>query len=80
MLIAPLPHRVQQVEIDGKKPFDAWLGKLKDVEAAAGLDSYSLAGREQIWTGSRHQEGGEDLAGIFEVAQRIDVRIWRKCL
>lgn len=37
MLIAPLPHRVQEVEVNGRRPFREWLRKLKDVEASAAV-------------------------------------------
>ena len=39
MLIAPLPHRVQEIEINGKSPFREWLRKLRDVEGAAAVVS-----------------------------------------
>jgi putative addiction module killer protein len=39
MLIVPLPHGVQEVEVNGKSPFREWLRKLKDVEAAAAVVS-----------------------------------------
>lgn len=39
MLIAPLPHKVQEIEINGKCPFRDWLRKLKDVEGAAAIVS-----------------------------------------
>jgi putative addiction module killer protein len=39
MLIVPLPHRVQEVEVNGKSPFRTWLQKLKDTEAVAAIVS-----------------------------------------
>ncbi len=37
MLIVPLPHQVQEVEVNGKRPFREWLQKLKDAEVAAAV-------------------------------------------
>ncbi|OFZ78641.1 MAG: hypothetical protein A2583_06955 [Bdellovibrionales bacterium RIFOXYD1_FULL_53_11] len=37
MLIAPLPHRVQEVEVNGKHPFGRWLGSLKDAQGKAAI-------------------------------------------
>ena len=39
MLIAPLPHRVQEVEINGRCPFREWIRKLRDAEGAAAVFS-----------------------------------------
>jgi putative addiction module killer protein len=39
MLIVPLPHRVQEVEVNGKSPFREWLRKLKDTEGVAAVVS-----------------------------------------
>lgn len=37
MLIVPLPHTVQEVEVNGKHPFREWLNRLRDAEAAAAV-------------------------------------------
>ena len=37
MLIVPLPHKVQELEVNGKRPFQQWLKKLKNAEASAAI-------------------------------------------
>ncbi|MEI6791556.1 MAG: type II toxin-antitoxin system RelE/ParE family toxin [Myxococcaceae bacterium] len=37
MLIVPKPRQVQELEIDGEKPFAKWFKKLKNVQAKAAI-------------------------------------------
>lgn len=37
MLIVPRPRQVQELEIDGQRPFAKWLKKLKDIRAKAAI-------------------------------------------
>lgn len=67
MLIAPLPHRVQEIEINGKSPFREWLHKLKDVEGSAAV--LSRLRRIEVTGGFGSYRYLDD--GVFELKIQI---------